>query len=122
LPQGGALSLQDVDDFVVSQLARVAQLPGEGLDQRPVAEQDPLRRGLDDDGALAAADPRKADAATMKAREDAIARNALAGGEPVVVIVLGAAHDLTESVREADPNCGYIRLTTRKVAELTAER
>jgi hypothetical protein len=34
-----------------------------------------------------------------------------------VVIVLGAAHDLTESIRAADPNCGYIRVTTRKVAE-----
>jgi hypothetical protein len=45
-------------------------------------------------------------------------RNALAGGEPVVVIVLGAGHDLTESVRAADPRCGYLRVTTTKVREL----
>jgi hypothetical protein len=44
-------------------------------------------------------------------------QRALAGGEPVVVIVLGAAHDLSASVRETDPNCGYIRVTTKKVAE-----
>jgi hypothetical protein len=35
---------------------------------------------------------------------------------------LGAARDLTESIRAADPNCGYIRLTTKKVQELTSER
>jgi hypothetical protein len=37
-------------------------------------------RPLDDAEALAAADPRKADAATMKAGDDAVVRNALAGG------------------------------------------
>jgi hypothetical protein len=73
-------------------------------------------RPLDDAEALAAADPRKADAATMKAREDAIVRKALAGGEPVVIVVLGGGHDLTESVCAADPNCGYIRVATIKVA------
>jgi hypothetical protein len=56
----------------------------------------------------AAGDPRKADAATLKARDDAIVRNALKGGEPVVVIVLGASHDLLAGIRAADPNCGYI--------------
>jgi hypothetical protein len=74
-------------------------------------------RPLDDADALAAADPRTADAATLKARDDAIVRNALAGGEPVVV-VLGGDHDLIESVRAADPNCWYIRVTTKKVGEL----
>jgi hypothetical protein len=49
-------------------------------------------------------------------------RNALAGGEPVVVIVLGAAHDLTESIRAADPNCCYIRVTTNRVQELIVAR
>jgi hypothetical protein len=69
----------------------------------------------------AVADPRKADAATMKARDDAIVRNALKGGELVVVVVLGAGHDLTASVRAADPNCGYIRVATQKVAELVGQ-
>src|SRR4051812_48387617 len=45
-------------------------------------------RPLDDAGPLAKGDPRKADAAALKARDDAIVRNALAGGEPVVVVVL----------------------------------
>jgi hypothetical protein len=71
---------------------------------------------------LAAADPRKADAATLKARDDAIVRNALAGGEPVVVVVLGGGHGLAESVRAADPHCGYVRVTTGKVAELMGGR
>jgi hypothetical protein len=51
------------------------------------------------------ADPGKADAATLKARDDAIVRNALKGGEPVVVIVLGVSHNQTESVRAVDSNC-----------------
>ena len=68
------------------------------------------------------ADPGKADAATLKARDDAIVRNALAGGEPVVIVVLGGDHDLIESVRAVDPNCGYIRVTTMKVAGLTGGR
>jgi hypothetical protein len=75
-------------------------------------------RPLDDAGPLAAADPRKANAPTTKARGDAIVRNALAGEVPIVVIVLGAAHDLRESIRAAEPKCGYTRLTTKKLAEL----
>jgi hypothetical protein len=82
---------------------------------------DEVRR-LDDAEALAAADPRKADAATMKARDDAILRNALAGGEPVVVVVLGVGHDLAASVRAADPHCGYVRVATVKVAGLMGGR
>jgi hypothetical protein len=38
----------------------------------------------------------------------AITRNALADGEPVVVVVLGGGHDLAASVRAADPHCGYL--------------
>jgi hypothetical protein len=69
-----------------------------------------------------AADPWKADAATLKARDDAIVRNALAGGEPVVVIVLGGGHDLAASVRAADSHCDYVRVTIAKVAELMGGR
>jgi hypothetical protein len=43
-------------------------------------------------------------------------RNALAGGEPVVIVVLGGGHDLAARGRAADPNCGYIRVATVKVA------
>jgi hypothetical protein len=45
-------------------------------------------------------------------------RNALRDGEPIVWVLLGAGHDLTESIREQDPRCGYVRVTTKKVAEL----
>jgi hypothetical protein len=45
-------------------------------------------RPLEDADVLAAADPRKADAATLKAPDEAIVKNALAGVESVVVIVL----------------------------------
>jgi hypothetical protein len=79
-------------------------------------------RPLDDAEALAAADPRKADAATMKARDDALVRNTLAGGEPVVVVVLCGGHDLAASVRAVDPHCGYVCVTTGKVAELMGGR
>jgi hypothetical protein len=79
-------------------------------------------RPLDDAEALAAAAPRKADAATLKAREDAIVRNALAGGEPVVIVVLGGGHDLAASVRAADPHSGYVRVTSRKAAGLMEGR
>jgi hypothetical protein len=51
-----------------------------------------------------------------------IARNALRGTEPVVVVVLGAEHDLSEAIREHDPRCGYIRVATSKMAELLGSR
>src|SRR5262249_10882137 len=73
--------------------------PGQPLMAGELAEVRPL----DDAGPLAAADPRQADAQTLKARDDALMANALAGGEPVVVIVLGSGHDLAASVRAADP-------------------
>jgi hypothetical protein len=38
-----------------------------------------------------------------------------------VVVVLGAGHDLKESIRAADPQCGYVRVVTKKVAELAGE-
>jgi hypothetical protein len=79
-------------------------------------------RPLDDADALAAADSRRADASTLKAPDNAIVRDALAGGEPVVEIVLGGGHDLAERVRAADPHCGYVRVTTGKVAGLMGGR
>jgi hypothetical protein len=73
-------------------------------------------------GHIRAAGPRNAGAATLKAGEDSIVRNAMKGGKLVVVVVLGAGHDLTESIWAQDPNCGYIRLMTHKVAELSGRR
>jgi hypothetical protein len=59
----------------------------------------------------------------MKARDDAIVRNFLAGGDdPIVLVVLGGGHDLAENVRAANPPCGYLRVTTKKVRELKGGR
>jgi hypothetical protein len=81
----------------------------------------PAVRPLDGAEALVAANPRKADVTTMKARDDAIVRNALAGGAPVVVM-LGGGHDLAERVRAADPHCGYVRVTSGEAAGLMEGR
>jgi hypothetical protein len=73
---------------------------------------------LDDSAPLAAERANSVDASAKKAREDAITRNAVRGGEAVVVVVLDGRFDFSESVRQQLPNCGYIRLTTRAAAEL----
>jgi hypothetical protein len=80
-------------------------------------------RPLDDDSLMQRARPRLAggrvllEPAAAKARAAAMARLALRGEGPVVVVVLGAGIDLTDSIEEQDPRCGYVRVTTRKVAE-----
>jgi hypothetical protein len=80
-------------------------------------------RPLDDEALLQRARPRLAggrvflDPAAAKARADAMARLALRGEGPVLVVVLGAGIDLAESIEGQDPRCGYVRVTTRKVAE-----
>jgi hypothetical protein len=57
-------------------------------------------RPLDDAATLYAADPRRTggriDEAKVRARQAAIVRRVLAQPEPVVVLVLGGSHDLTE--------------------------
>jgi hypothetical protein len=75
-----------IRDMVDAHLERVASLgaPGWLLMTGELAEV----RTLDDSGTPAASDLRKADAATLKAREDAIVRKALAAGEPIVVLIL----------------------------------
>jgi hypothetical protein len=42
-------------------------------------------------------------------------RNAVATGEPVLVIILGTAHYLTEAVKSQAPGWAYIRVTTEAV-------
>jgi hypothetical protein len=54
------------------------------------------------------------DAAKEDARHDAVVKNT--AGEPVALIILGAAHELSGSVRRAG-GCEYVRVTTRRVRE-----
>jgi hypothetical protein len=111
------------DAYYAMQAAHREKLPGVGAPGRLLLAGGLEEvRPLDDAETLAAADPRKADAATLKARDDAIVRNALAGSELVVVVVLGGGHDLAESVRAVDPHCGYVRVTTGKVVGLMGGR
>jgi hypothetical protein len=87
-----------------------------------IAEQLSEARPLENPKAPADIEWQKADQATRTARDDVMARNALVGGEPVVVVVLGAGHDLAAGVRAHDPRCAYLRVTTRKFAELFGGR
>jgi hypothetical protein len=87
--------------------------------QRSAASSSPAVLPLDDAELLDASRPIsgkgevKADAEKIRAREDAQVRAALKGG-PVAVIVLGGAHNLTESVRRVGGGAvEYLRVTTR---------
>jgi hypothetical protein len=77
---------------------------------------------LDDEGTYAAANPVKEDGtvvldeAAIKLREKAIVGRLVAGEEPVTVIVLGVAHDLTDAFEGT--GVGYSRTITSRVAEL----
>jgi hypothetical protein len=79
-------------------------------------------RALDAPGTPPDIDLRKSSPSERKARDEAIARNALRGGEPVVVVILGADHDLSDGLRETAPRCAYVRVTTHKVRELLGGR
>jgi hypothetical protein len=60
----------------------------------------------------------KFDAQKVRRREDAQVKAALDGG-PFALIVLGGAHDLSDSVRRvAGGDCEYIRVTTRMYDDL----
>jgi hypothetical protein len=108
---------QDITDLLEGHLLRLREVgaPGQLLIAGDLAEVLPL----DDSHLLAEADPREAGRTALEARDRAIVRNALRRGEPVVIVVLGAGHDLTPWVRQQDPNCGYVRITTREVAWLS---
>lgn len=78
---------------------------------------------LDDEAALDQANPVtpggriRIDAAKVRRREDAMVRAALDGG-PFALVVLGGAHDLSDSVRRiAGGDCEYIRVTTKAYRE-----
>jgi hypothetical protein len=68
------------------------------------------------------ADPQGAGKATLEARNRVIVRNALIYGEPVVVVIHGAGHDLTPWIHRQDPDCGYVRVATREVARLVGRQ
>jgi hypothetical protein len=55
-------------------------------------------------------------------REEAMVRNLLKSGEELMVVMLSAGRDLSESIEVWDPHCGYIRVLTRKVAEIIGNR
>ena len=64
----------------------------------------------------------KADAAMVRAREEAQVRAALKAG-PVAIIVLGGAHDLGDSVRALGRGrCAYVRVTTTRYREVAEEK
>lgn len=77
---------------------------------------------LDDEAALHKANPvtpggrLRIDAARAKQREDAMVRAALDGG-PFSLIILGGAHDLSDSVRRLAGDCEYVRITMRAYRE-----
>jgi hypothetical protein len=56
------------------------------------------------------------------ARDRAMVQNILQSNEPIRVILLSAGRDLSERIEELDPHCGYVRVTTRKVAEIIGSR
>lgn len=80
---------------------------------------------LDDDETLAAAHPLKKDGTvqldpeSIKAHETAQVKRLIAAGDPVSVIVLGTAHDLTSHFK--DSNTEYQRVRTPAVPEVSAE-
>ncbi len=82
---------------------------------------------LDDAAALEDANPSlpggkvRLDPAKLRARQDAIVKGLLGRG-PLAVIVLGGAHDLSESVRRLAPGCEYLRVAGRCYRETAGER
>jgi hypothetical protein len=102
---------KEIREMLAAHRERVASVgaPGWLLMTGELAEVRPL----DDAGPLAATDPRKADAVTMKAREDARVRNALAncprrvGPEQVahLSIVTSVDHTAARNASELEKHC-----------------
>lgn len=78
---------------------------------------------LEGDGAMERAKPITPDGAVrieekkLEARHDAQLRELVVAG-PVCVIVLGGAHDLSQSVRRAGNGWEYLRVTTAAYREI----
>ena len=75
---------------------------------------------LEEDGAIENSKPITSDgrvslnADKIDARQDAQLR-VLRRGNPVSVIVLGGAHDLSRAIRRAGSKCEYLRVTTKRL-------
>jgi hypothetical protein len=107
---------QDITDLLEAHLLRLREIGAAG--KLMMAGDLAAVLPLDDSRLLDEADPREASSTALEARDRAIVRNALSHGEPIVVMVLSAGHDLTPWVRQQDSSCGYVRVTTREVARL----
>jgi hypothetical protein len=58
----------------------------------------------------------------LSARHDGQVQAALKGGT-FALVILGGAHDLTDSLREAyGGNCEYLRITTTRYREFAGEK
>jgi hypothetical protein len=60
------------------------------------------------------------DPAKLSARHDGQVQTALKGG-PFALVILGGAHDLSESVRRHGGSCEYLRVTTERYREFAGE-
>ena len=50
----------------------------------------------------------------IEARQDAQLR-VLRRGDPISVVVLGGAHDLSRAIRRGGGDCEYLRVTTKRI-------
>jgi hypothetical protein len=63
----------------------------------------------------------KTELVKIEARHDAQVKTLMKEGA-VAVIVLGGAHDLSDSIRRIDGQCEYVRVTTRRFRETGGDR
>jgi hypothetical protein len=85
-------------------------------------------RALEDADALKAAEPRwlggnlVPDHRANHAREDAMAKRLAQAKEPLVVLLLGGRHDLSEALSRHAPRARYVRVTTEACREASGGR
>lgn len=85
-------------------------------------------RALEDADALAEAEPRWRGGKLLpnleatRGREDAMAKRLASAKEPLVIVLLGGAHDLCEPLSKAAPRTRYVRLTTNAYREASGGR
>ena len=93
----------------------------------PCAEGLVEARALEDADALKKAEPRwlggefRPGPEATKAREEAMARRLASAKEPVVVVLLGGAHDLRQALERHAPRARYVLLTTKAYREASGE-
>src|SRR5262249_55953541 len=84
-------------------------------------------RALDDAEALKAAEPHWLggelfDVAAVRAREDAMAKRLAQAERPLVVLLLGGEHDLSQALATHAPQARYVRITTHAYREASGGR